>query len=298
MKHYLSVMVLFATLLLLQAGVLKAEDKLIDIGDVEINITSEDHTLINSGGPVWFQGSLELGFIDVIAHTIQFGTTGSEFNYVGEGGQNILFPFKRISGEIHFGPRHALIALIQPLTVETEALLTRDVVIDDLVFPENTPMRFTYGFDFYRLSYQYDLIRARDKEFAIGLSLQLRNASIRFQSLDGTLFRVNQDVGPVPIFRVRTRFPLNEQVWWGTEIDGFYASGRYITGSNDDFEGAILDGSCRLGFTMSKTIDAFINLRYLGGGARGTNEDDAGPGDGYTNNWLHTVSVTLGVYAH
>jgi hypothetical protein len=298
MKQFQS-LVLFAIVMVIgQIAILRADDKLIDIGDIEINIATEDHIIINEGGPIWFQGCIELGFVDVIAHNIQFGSTGSEFDYVEEGGQNILFPFRRISGEIHFGPRHTIIALIQPLTITTEALLTRDVVVDDLIFPGNTPMIFTYGFDFYRLSYQYDLIKSRDKDFAIGLSLQLRNASIRFQSIDGSLFRVNQDVGPVPILRVRTRFPLGEQLWWGTEIDGFYASGRYITGSDNDFEGAILDGSCRLGFTMSKTIEAFINLRYLGGGARGTDENDTGPGDGYTNNWLHTFSFTLGVYAH
>ncbi|MBN2620039.1 hypothetical protein JXB22_03030 [candidate division WOR-3 bacterium] len=117
-----------------------------------------------------------------------------------------------------------------------------------------------------------------------------------FRSFDGSLFRVNQNVGPVPIFRLRTRFPLGEQVWWGSEIDGFYASGRYITGSDNDFEGAILDASLRLGFRMSKAVDTFMNVRYIGGGARGTDEDDPGPGDGYTNNWLHTVAISLGMY--
>ncbi len=31
------------------------------------------------------------------------------------------------------------------------------------------------------------------------------------------------------------------------------------------------------------------------GGAVGTNEDDEGPGDGYVRNWLHFLTVTLGI---
>jgi hypothetical protein len=59
--------------------------------------------------------------------------------------------------------------------------------------------------------------------------------------------------------------------------------------------GAILDASLRGGFTPREGLDVFLNVRYLGGGAVGTEEDFPGPGDGYVRNWLHTVSVSLGV---
>jgi hypothetical protein len=49
---------------------------------------------------------------------------------------------------------------------------------------------------------------------------------------------------------------------------------------------------------MSKAVDTFINARYIGGGARGTDENDPGPGGGYTNNLLHTAAISLGVYVH
>ncbi len=246
--------------------------------------------------PYAFRGSLEVGFIDVISHTIQFGENGTEFDYVAEGGQDILFRFNRLTAELALGHRHAFILLFQPLDIQTEALLSRDVMIDDLIFPADTPLQLRYGFDFWRLSYLYDFWRQEDRELAIGISLQLRNASISFRSFDGTLFRNNQGVGPVPIFKFRTRIPLKGGLWLGSEIDGFYASGRYITGSENDFVGSILDASARLGFELSRSFDAFLNIRYIGGGARGTEEDNVGPGDGYTDNWLHTVAVTLGTY--
>jgi len=252
--------------------------------------------LNNSENRFTFRTSIELGFVKVLSHKIQFSQAGTQFDYVKEGGQNILFPFHRLTAELEMNRRHTLIFLIQPLDVRTEALLERDIIIDEQTFPAGTPMDLRYGFDFYRLSYQYDFARSPDKEIAIGLSLQLRNASISFASKDGQLFRINQGVGPVPIVRFRTKIPINRVSWFGTEIDGFYASGRIITGSGNDFIGAILDGSIRYGLQLNESLEGFLNFRYLGGGARGTEENHTGPGDGYTDNWLHTTSITLGFY--
>jgi hypothetical protein len=243
-----------------------------------------------------FQGGLELGFLDVISHTIQFGTNGTNFDYVNEGGQSVLFPFSRITAEIILHDRHNFIFLIQPLEIRTSALLKRNIVIDDLTFPENSHINLKYGFTFYRISYLYDFNKEKDKELALGLSLQLRNASIIFASADGSLLRTNENVGPVPIFKFRYRRPINKGFWIGAEADGFYASGKYITGSENDFEGAIIDASIRFGFELTNYLDTYFNIRYLGGGAKGTDENDPGPGDGFTDNWLKTISISLGFY--
>ncbi|MBN2465536.1 hypothetical protein JXD38_07940, partial [candidate division WOR-3 bacterium] len=50
----------------------------------------------------------EMGFLGVLRHNIQFGPDpyGTKFNYVREGSQNILFPFQRMSAELHLKPRH------------------------------------------------------------------------------------------------------------------------------------------------------------------------------------------------
>lgn len=243
----------------------------------------------------------ERGFVDVLKHTIQFGKEGSRFDYVAEGGQDILFPFERLTAEVDLRNRHRFILLIQPLDVRTTALLDRDVVIDSLLFPAGTPMSLRYGFDFYRVSWLYDFWRSPERELACGLSLQLRNAAISFASQDGEYLRTNQNVGPVPIVKLRLQLPLTKRGWFGAEIDGFYAAGKVVTGSTNvtnDFIGAILDASVRGGWTFTRWLDGYLNLRYLGGGARGTSVDDPGPGDGYTDNWLNTASVTAGFYVH
>jgi len=247
-----------------------------------------------------FRAGIEAGFVGVLEHTIQFGRNGTQFDYVNEGRQNILFPFRRLSAELHLKPRHTITFLIQPLDIRTEAVLQNDLVLDTDTFPTGTPMNLRYGFDFYRLSWQYDFLTAADRELAVGLSLQLRDASISFASQNGDMLRVYQDVGPVPIIKVRGRFPVGGHSWVGAEVDGFYAQGNVVTGSTNvesSFRGAILDASVRYGMTLNDWLDGFVNARYIGGGASGGQEDPENPrSDGYTDNWLGAFSVSLGFY--
>ncbi len=238
--------------------------------------------------------NLELGTLGVLQHTVQFSTNGSALDYVNEGGQNNLFFFARISAELEIFRRHTFIFLYQPLDLRTEQVLSRDIVLDDLTFPSGTPMNFRYGFDFYRFNYQFDFLRSRRHELAIGLGIQIRNAAISFTSVDGTLRRVNNDIGVVPLLHLRARTTFKNGVFLGTEIDGIYARGRVITGSLYEFEGAILDASVRVGLSVTSFMETYLNLRYIGGGAQGYSPDDPPPGDGYTNNWLHTMIASIG----
>lgn len=240
----------------------------------------------------------EIGFIGIPAHTIQFGVNGIRLDYVKDAGQNILFPFSRLTAELHLKPRHSIVFLYQPIDIRTEQRLFAPLVMDSVVFPAGTPMNFRYGFDFYRLSYQYDIFPEPDRELAFGVSMQIRDAAISFASKDGNLLAAYNDIGPVPVLRVRARLPVNGDSWFGAEVDGFYAQGKFITGSTNvtsSFKGAILDASVRYGRTFSDWLDGFLNVRYLGGGGEGQQNNPENPGaDGYTSNWLGTVSVSLG----
>jgi len=248
---------------------------------------------------VRFEVSTELGFQGIAYHTIQFGKTGTQFDYVADGGQDVWFPFKRISADVSFGPRHKLVLLYQPIDVRTEVRFFDPVTVYDVTFPGNAaglPMELRYGFDYYRVSYLYDFWKDPRNELAAGISLQVRDAAIVFAAKDGSALVSNEDVGPVPIFKFRWKSYLGPTWWLGSEIDGFYASGRYITGTANDFVGAILDASLRAGFSPRESLDVFLNARYLGGGAVGTAENQAVGGvDGYTKNWLHTLTLSLGV---
>ena len=92
----------------------------------------------------------------------------------------------------------------------------------------------------------------------------------------------------------RLRHRLNDTWWWGSEIDGFYAPISYLNGSNNEVIGAILDANLRFGANLNNQYYPYLNLRYLSGGAKGTsNEKDFG--DGFTENWLHFLIVSVGV---
>ena len=242
----------------------------------------------------WFLGT-ELGFLAVASHIVQLGNDGTRFNYRNDGGQDGLFPIFRYSTELKFKGRHAIVFLYQPLKLIGETVLSEDTVFDGVDFPAETPLNSTYGFPFWRFSYLYDFLRRPGDEVSIGVSLQIRNATIVFTSADGSLRADRRDIGPVPALKFRGRWGFESGVWWGTEIDGIYAPVSVINGSSTEITGALLDASLRVGYDFNDKVAGFFNVRYLGGGAVGTESNPDPPSDGYTKNWLHFVSVSLGV---
>ncbi len=240
--------------------------------------------------------SFELGYVGIYLHTIQFSSTGSNLNFITDGGQENLYPISKLSFEWKPAKRHSLIFLYQPLTIESQSILKKDLLVDGVTFSSNTPMTFKYGFDFYRMSYLYTLIDQPRFKWEIGLSVQIRNASIIFSSLDGTKSSENQGIGIVPILKTRALLNLSDLYYLETEIDGFYATGKVFNGTTDtDFTGSILDANLRFGWHLTPQVDSALVIRSLGGGAVGYESAASydGLGDGYTENWLATISVAL-----
>lgn len=241
------------------------------------------------------RGSFEMGFLAVLDHQIQFGENTTYFSYNQDGGQDILFPITRFSLDFTLSPRHTLIFLYQPLELVTREILQETITIDEVTFNNGTAMEYRYSFPFYRVSYLYDLIEEDQDEVAIGLSLQIRNTTIEFLNLDGTQFVRNSNIGPVPILKFRGRHDNDDGSWYGAEVDGFYAPISYLNGSDNEVVGAIVDASLRYGWKLMPAGEAFFNLRYLGGGAVGTSDNESGASDGYTKNWLHFLTMSVGL---
>lgn len=242
--------------------------------------------------PVQLRGYVELGPLFFVAHSIQQSRDGTRFDHVREGGQNTAFFFWRISAELEIVRHHTIVLLYQPVDVRTSEPLRRDVTVDGLTFPAGTPMRYRYGFDFYRISYLYDFLKSPRHEIAIGLSLQLRVANIEWASLDGTLARQSQNLGPVPILKVRGRYTFASSAFFACEIDGIGIQFPSQTGS---VLGVLVDASLRAGYSPAAFVETFVNVRYLGGGARGPGQRPEGGGDGYVDNFFHTLSFSVGV---
>jgi len=239
----------------------------------------------------------ETGTVKVLHHTYQSGTGTTDFDLLRNGGQELLFPFERYTAMVHLGPHHQLRFLYQPLQVDTRIVAQSAFTIDTITFPVNTPVDITYSFPFYRLTWLYDFLPG-PAELAAGAALQLRNASIRFTSVDGTKSAVSQNLGPVPAIALAGRLPLGRRFFTAFDATGLWASSAVINGSTFEFEGSILDASARFGMTMADRADLFLNLRFLGGSAKGTsqypNQFWTQAVNKYTANYLATASVTLG----
>lgn len=248
--------------------------------------------LNDASRPYRLELSAELGFIAPLSHTVQFGSQGDTLDYVADGGQDNLFPLSRPTAALRWR-RQTFTALWQPLDLRTTAALSQPLQVDGIVFPANRPIALRYGFSFWRLSWAHRAVDRDDLEVSLGLGLQIRNATIGFTSVDGALSVVNRDIGPVPLLELEVRRAFDDGVRLEAEIDGFYAPIKYLNGRGVDVEGAIADIQLRAGLALAEPTTAFLGLRYLGGGASGTGTPD-GTGDGYTANWLHALTLTLG----
>ncbi|MFK8045081.1 MAG: hypothetical protein AB8B72_06280 [Crocinitomicaceae bacterium] len=241
----------------------------------------------------------EIGFLGVLEHKIQFSNSGTYFDYKRQGGQDVLFPIIRPSLELDVKERNTFILLYQPLRLETQVYLTENLIVDEQLFPATSSVKLLYNFPFYRFSYLRELAPNNEKfKFAIGPTIQIRNATISFESLDGMRFRTNRDVGIVPALKIRSRYNISSRLYTELEADGIYAPVSYLNGSDNEVVGAILDASLRVGYKLDAPVSAFLNLRYLGGGAVGTSDITDAPGDGYVRNWLNFGTVSAGFVYH
>lgn len=247
----------------------------------------------------------EAGAIKVFHHSYRSGTAAdgnTNFDFVTMGGQEILYPFQRISAELGIGERHRVRLLYQPLELATQTVAREAFTVDEVTFAEGTPVDIVYSFPFYRATYLYDLLPG-PAYLGVGGALQLRNASIRFTGYEdpaGTIpvRAVSQNLGPVPALAVYGEFPFGERLYAGFELTGLYASSAFINGADFEFEGSILDASARVGLELRPGLSTFVNLRFLGGSAAGVSQYPdrfwTESQSSATSNYLATGSVTLG----
>jgi len=255
-----------------------------------------------------FQPSVELGFVDVPHNVIQYGKGTDSFDFVTQGGQEILFPYSRFRIDIGLGERqrHFVGLLYQPLTFETVTQFEKTLTIDTETFNEGQVVDLVYGFDFWRGTYEYRIVDGEHWTVDAGASLQLRNASIRFKAQeqnDENELVVSQGTGPVPALRAQARYTTNARFWVEAEADGFYASNTFINGAEYPFTGWIWDAALSAGAPVTPYAESYLSLRTIGGGAEGTATDAretwteslAGGDERYTKNELTTVAVSVGV---
>ncbi len=250
----------------------------------------------------------ELGFVRPLYHTIQIGRDTYSFDYVQEGGQEILQPWSRFEVELNVTQRQEISFLYQPLTFNTRTRVDNPggIAIDDVTFADDTPLDLQYGFDFYRLTWRNRLYQSERWHLALGAGLQLRNASIIFDGFteenNGSLKEqrvISQDLGPVPVISFAARSVGSSGVFFEGTLDGFYAPIRYLNLRDVDVIGWLYDAAIRIGYQRKTGPDPYLSLRVLGGGADGTGRErsvwtQSRKDPRYTANNLNLIVLSLG----
>ena len=118
-----------------------------------------------------------------------------------------------------------------------------------------------------------------------------------FESTDGTGITVNQNLGTVPILKLKAEYRLPCGFFFGGEVDGFYASSAFFNGADFEFKGWIYDAALRFGKEMNPVTDLFLSVRLLGGGAQVRRSMRLPTGRRvvqYTDNSLTTLIISAG----
>jgi hypothetical protein len=242
---------------------------------------------------------LELGSLQVFQNIARWGQNGTRFNYAKDGGQNLLTFFQRYTTELAFLKHHSFILLYQPFTFNNRVITQQALRFANVAFPLGVAMDAYYGFDFFRLTYEYQFFPLNRYDLALGGALQIRNAKLYFSSVDGQYFFNQSNIGVVPLIHIRGFYHFDNCLFVGSEIAGMYAPIPGINGSLDkDVSGSIIDLSLRMGMHISSQVDSFINIRYFAGGAKGESTNlleiykEPTPTDSFF--FLQALSVSLG----
>ncbi len=258
---------------------------------------------ISAQGKLDIYAQAEQGAIKLLQHTYRVGAVADgndNFDFVRQGGQEILFFFERYTLGTTIAGRHDISFLYQPLEIATNVKFKEAVQIDDVTFTAGSSMKLTYGFPFYRTTYRYRFLGTERSYLSGGAAIQFRNASIRFENLSGAANQlvVSQNLGIVPALAVAGRLGLGKSGFVAFEATGSYASSALFNGADFDFEGSILDASIRAGLALDKRSEIFINGRFFGGSAMGISQypdlywSEAASNE--TSNVIMALSLTAG----
>src|ERR1041384_5040576 len=99
------------------------------IGAAALLLSSAVRTTAADAVEPRLDATAELGGLSPLYHRLQFGRDGTYFDYVKDGGQDVIFPFARLSMDLTVA-RHHVVFLYQPLELNTQVVLSQAVTVD------------------------------------------------------------------------------------------------------------------------------------------------------------------------
>ncbi len=147
---------------------------------------------------------LETGGVWSVSNDVRIpGRGGTRFS-LSDDFTSSAAPYTRVRAGLTLG-RHELSALYAPLRLSAAGPAPADIAFFGTVFPAATPLRGSYRFDSYRLTWRYRLVDREQLELALGATAKIRDAAI---GLCAATCTVRSDTGFVPLasFSLRWRF--------------------------------------------------------------------------------------------
>ncbi len=209
----------------------------------------------------------EIGAAYLFQNDGRYGANGSSYTAAEVGQQRNLAVGLRLAIEARLARRHTIIATWAPLDLTTRATLTRDLTFQTTTFADRSVVDHRYLFDGYRLSYLFGLVQTSRFTLGVGASLQVRNASVEFRTVDTApaVFAVERDIGLVGALKVRARFDAGV-LYAQADVDFFNTFGLGLPAG-------IHDVALTLGIPVIPGFDFLLRLRLVGGGANVPSRD-------------------------
>jgi hypothetical protein len=148
------------------------------------------------------------------------GDIGTKISFTDDLDMQRSFFFRMRAGITIF-ERHTVSFLFAPLRVYSDGYFPRDVYFHRGMF---AALNFTEGrfrFDSYRLTYRYDIINGDSLTVGAGLTLKIRDASIRLRNINGKSER--SDLGFVPLINLRAQWRFVEPLSLLLDADALWA---------------------------------------------------------------------------
>jgi hypothetical protein len=159
-------------------------------------------------GPVWQTRN------DVQVPNDAMGTRFSLVDVAGRG----PWTAGRLYTTWSLNDRHALRLLLAPLTVSGTGTVGAPLEFAGETFTSGSPLRGTYQFNSYRLTYRY-LFHERERlQLRVGFSAKVRDARIQLDQ--GATSARNTDVGFVPLLHFAADWKLAQRTFALLDFDG------------------------------------------------------------------------------
>ncbi len=179
--------------------------------------------------------------------------TGTRFSLSEELKTELAYFFRlRLGYQWKF--RHTLSVLVAPLKVKAAGSLDRSLFFFEALFPAGTPLRGSYKFNSYRLTYRYDFIRKGRWQMGAGLTAKIRDAAIKIEG--GGLSSTKTNVGFVPLINLRLFWQFHDR--WGLLLEGDGAVAK---------QGRAEDFLLALQWKVRDNLSLKLGYRLLEGGA-------------------------------